>query len=490
MHDVGQIIYYGEDDGLRDFVVLNPEWLTKAIGYVLRDNPTRLAAGELDHGRLKEIWQDRPGYPVRYHRYFLRLMEKFDISYRLEEHRSLVAQLVPYERPDLPWDSGTPVPDRSRRLALVCELGQPAPGLMAWLTVKRHPDATRLHWRTGVFLRHHNPAYASEALLELRAPDQLAVEVRAPSPDLFFHVLSDTIEALIASRWPGLAYDMRIPCPGTTASGSPCSALIPMNDLRAYREEGLTYYLCTSCRARHDVSALLTGFAPPAVTSEPALELLTEIASGVGRIEGRAADLADGIRQVLRAVSNEVADCPLLFTLTQDPQQGLGRLRVDERRYRLVLWCEHPSNWHPWPPATYIINQPREWLIRVSPYANFVLAVLRSVVPVTASVAGVVLTPTQLNQASSELQLMTSLASELPNLKPGASGDLPEEVAGPLTPAQGAAMREIRTVIFKYDTGRAFGDLRRVLTAAGDYLWICPDHYGNYDPGLPSIPGT
>ena len=224
MHDVGQIIYYGEDDGLRDFVVLNPEWLTKAISYVLRDNPTRLAAGELDHARLKDIWQDRPdgpGYPVRYHRYFLRLMEKFDISYRLEEHRSLVAQLVPYERPPLPWDADTPVPSRSRRLALVCQLREPAPGLMAWLTVKRHDDATGLHWRTGVFLRQRNPVYASEALLELRAPDQLAVEVRAPSPDLFFHVLSDTIESLIASRWPGLPYDLLIPCPETTTSGSP-----------------------------------------------------------------------------------------------------------------------------------------------------------------------------------------------------------------------------------------------------------------------------
>ena len=35
-------------------------------------------------------------------------MEKFDISYRLAETLlSLVAQLVPYEPPDLPWDIGT-----------------------------------------------------------------------------------------------------------------------------------------------------------------------------------------------------------------------------------------------------------------------------------------------------------------------------------------------------------------------------------------------
>lgn len=55
LHDLGQVIYYGDDDGLRDLVVLNPEWLTKAIGRVLEDRPTRQAQGVLDHARLKEF---------------------------------------------------------------------------------------------------------------------------------------------------------------------------------------------------------------------------------------------------------------------------------------------------------------------------------------------------------------------------------------------------------------------------------------------------
>ena len=125
MHDLGHIIYYGGDDGLRDIVVLNPEWLTKAISYVLEDNPTRQAEGVLDHTRLREIWHDRDeSYPSRYHRYFLRLMEKFDISYRLDgdELHSLIAQLVPHTRPALPWQASTPLPPRLRKLALMCRL--------------------------------------------------------------------------------------------------------------------------------------------------------------------------------------------------------------------------------------------------------------------------------------------------------------------------------------------------------------------------------
>jgi hypothetical protein len=102
MHDLGLVIYYDAAEGLRDVVVLNPEWLTKAISYVLDDRATSDDGGVLDHARLKDIWRDKDGgYPARYHPYFLRLMEKFDISYRLDDDqtRSLVAQLVSHQRP-------------------------------------------------------------------------------------------------------------------------------------------------------------------------------------------------------------------------------------------------------------------------------------------------------------------------------------------------------------------------------------------------------
>ena len=324
MHDLGQIIYYGTDDGLQDFVVLNPEWLTKAISAVLHDDTTRNSGGVLEHGRLREIWRDRPdglGYPAWYHRYFLRLMEKFDISYRLEdEQRSLVAQLVPYQRPDVPWDSRTPMPAGLRHLALVCQLDEPAPGLMAWLTVRHQQAATGRHWRTGVLLRHPIAAYASEALLELPSPTRLALEVRAPSPDHYFHVLSDSIETLIKSRWPGLGYQLFIPCPAVTSGGMRCSHPLLMEDLLAYREEGEPRYLCARCRTRHDVNALLTGFPVPDQLSATNLlhEHLDRVEDRLIRIEDQAADTAAVIRRVLGVVSTEVADCPALFTLTQD----------------------------------------------------------------------------------------------------------------------------------------------------------------------------
>ena len=493
MHDLGQIIYYGGDEGLQDFVVLNPEWLTRAISYVLHDDPTRNNGGVLDHARLREIWQDqpnRPGYPARYYRYFLRLMEKFDISYRLEDElHSLVAQLVSYQRPFLPWDFDTLMPERLRRLALVCELSEPAPGLMAWLTVRHHQGATGRHWRTGVFLRHPIEAYASEALLELTAPGRLAVEVRAPSPDHYFHVLYDSIETLVKTRWPGLTYQLFIPCPTITVDGTRCSHLLLMEDLLAYREESEVRYLCSRCRTWHDLSALLTGFALPAQLPDPdALQQqLGRVETRLIQIEGQAADMAAVIRQVLRAVSAEVTDCPTLFTLTD--RQGAARLQQLYRyQYLLTLWCQHPGYWHPWDEASYQISPPRDWLTRISPYARLIVRTLQLVVPLAGSIAVASLPAEQIERAAAHLDAMKAIVDAFPDESARELATAsPGQPTAQMTAAEGDSLRALRVIIFEHDPMRKFGGLQRVQAPSGDFLWVCPRHYAEYDPGLPLV---
>jgi internalin A len=264
MHDLGQIVYYGDDFGLCDFIILNPDWLTRAISYVLEDDSTIQSGGVLEHGRLAQIWGNRThgaSYATQYHPYFLRLMEKFDVSYRLDEQHSLVAQLVPYSRPSLPWDIAAPIPEGVCAVVLICQLAEPAPGLISWLTVRHRNESTGCHWRSGVFLRHPIPAYESEALIELKAPDQIVVSVRAPFPEFYFNTLRDSIEHLIVTRWPGMAYRLLIPCPTRGPDGSPCTGQFPLQFLLGYSRQGGTRALCQDCLVDHDLSLLLRGFA-------------------------------------------------------------------------------------------------------------------------------------------------------------------------------------------------------------------------------------
>jgi len=56
MHDLGYIVYYGDDERLKNDVVLQPEWLTKAIGFVLEDRETEKRDGILPDTHLRKVW--------------------------------------------------------------------------------------------------------------------------------------------------------------------------------------------------------------------------------------------------------------------------------------------------------------------------------------------------------------------------------------------------------------------------------------------------
>ena len=492
MHDLGVIVYYSDDAGLRDIVVLNPEWLTKAISHVLEDEATRQAGGILDHARLRQIWGDRAGYESRYHPYFLRLMEKFDISYRIEgdETRSLVAQLVPLQRPSLAWQQASEPPAGIRTLTLLCRMSEPAPGLIQWLTVRHHRDSTDVYWRRGVFLRHRIAAYGSEALLELRGSTELAVQVRAPSPDLYSNVLRDSIEDLLTRRWPGLDYRLYIPCPGKTADGSPCTGVFPLDGLLRQREGGQATVACMDCPATPDISVLLTGFAGPAVSLAAELEQvnsrLADLTAGITSVQGQAAQIADTVRRVHQIVGTEVTDCPRLFTLAPAPLTGVKRTLIHQDHYRLTLWCEHPGYEHPWEPATYNLDPPKEWLTQIAPYAVLVFRTLQLIVPLAGAVAIAALPTAQQSSGQTHLEVMKAIVTDLPTTQEARAESLAGST-GQLTAAEGAALRGIRAIIFEHDQLRAFGGLHRVQAPAGDLLWVCQNHYSDYDPGLPVV---
>jgi hypothetical protein len=512
LHQQGHIIHYADDDGLRDIVVLQPEWLTKAIGYVLEDRPTRDVGGVLDHHRLDEIWsREGAAYPRRLYPYFLRLMEKFDVSYRLRDDdgdldRSLVAQLVSFERPPLPWEPGDPAPAGLRRLALVCELGDEAPGLIAWLTVRNHRYSTGVYWRHGVLLEDNRDA--SQALFVLAKPKELRLTVRGASPTHFFERLRDSLETMAAKRWPGLTYQFHVPCPGRSVRGAgPCPGQFRLAALELRREAGRATVECQECLRDYDVLELLTGFPSPVVPLQPQLERLQQSINTVDRkvdavggdlrqVRVHTAQIAVELRTVLKITEAEVSDCPRLFTFTPVPRAGIRRLRVWEEAYRLTLWCEEPSGMHSRDEASYDLDQVPKWLGTVAPYATLVISALRLILPVAGVAGDLLLSDKAAKNLSRQIDQMRGVIDSAPAaaVDEYLTGigfqvrDLGTTPSG-LTPAQGAGLRRLRSVLFALDAGREFGGLRRVVDPSGDLLWVCPDHYPLYDPGLPDLPG-
>ena len=154
LNELGHLIHYGSDAVLRDIAILKPEWLSKAISFVLEDPQVKQQNGLVRHSRLGELWDDpergADRYPQQLHAVFLKLMERCDLSYRVElpeadaPPTSLMAQLVPSRRPD-EWEQDWLLRPGDTERTQICrildaETGRTAEaeGLMYRLIVRLH----------------------------------------------------------------------------------------------------------------------------------------------------------------------------------------------------------------------------------------------------------------------------------------------------------------------------------------------------------------
>jgi internalin A len=178
LNELGYLIHYAGDEVLRDTIILKPEYISKAMSYVLEDHVAKEQNGLVEHDRLSEIWNDsarakRDRYPAELHRIFLRLMDRFDLSYQVVRPEtdapptSLIAQLVPGARtPGWEIDWPEDVPDGDASKTQICrivdaETGRTteAEGLLYRLIVRLHRYSLgkknyfdSRHWKTGLIL--------------------------------------------------------------------------------------------------------------------------------------------------------------------------------------------------------------------------------------------------------------------------------------------------------------------------------------------------
>ena len=160
----GRLDYKGTEAEPDQLVVLDPEWLLKAIAYITDDKRVAENGGILHRRELGRIWRDhgRPAKenPVRFEEHLwphlLELMARHDLVYRLSEDEWVVPQSVPDRVPEpLPWTAN------GSAIRLDCRLDYPISGLMAFLTVRnhyKHVKGQRLFWQRGAFCAIPSPA--------------------------------------------------------------------------------------------------------------------------------------------------------------------------------------------------------------------------------------------------------------------------------------------------------------------------------------------
>ncbi|MFF4415240.1 COR domain-containing protein, partial [Streptosporangium sp. NPDC001559] len=488
MHQLGDILYYHDDEELAQTVVLQPEWVNEYISKVLDSSEVANRHGLLTRNHLNELWWDLDR-GLRDH--FLGMMDKYDLSYQIDDGRkadiSLVVERLPWNPPSYHelWEEMNRLPT-TKEIKVIYRLNTMPPGIPTWFIARSHRFTTSRHWRTGALLQHTDNIH--RALLRAdRHRNVIELAVRGPAPAAFFSVLDDGLNRTL-ERFPGLDIIRQVPCPcrGTSA----CPELFDYEDLqsRLLRNPPRHEIECRKSGEFLGVPMLVLGLAPSERdVTRIGLDRLTKIITQSTEKQDNQTEYIQRMFLKLQRIvqAQQEVRCPSVFSLTPIP-----RNRLAGSAFELRLYCEEPGAWHPLPESRgcYQIKELPEWFRRMSPYLKYLVTVLKHTAPFLGPVLG--MTVDQLEQQTkAEADAMKELVSQIP--EPTISGEKNEPLGDINAIAESRAtleadFRALESLLIELDPARAWGGLSRTTTPEGLTLYLCAQHSYAYRSSLGS----
>ncbi len=530
-HTLGYLIHYHYDPILRDIVILKPDWLAKAISFIFDDPEIRRRQGLVEFNDLSQLWSHPPfageaGYPKALHPIFLKLMERFDLSYKVvfdpaskeESTTSLIAQLVPDNRPEQLPDWGQQPEEGDRQQVQICRIvddrGQSAnaEGLFYQLIVRLHKYslgranyANSIHWQRGLMLDDN---YNGRALLE-HSGTEVRITVRAAYPEYFLYELTKEVKWLVEHFWEGLQCKVMVPCIDPCGINAPGSWLFETQNLIKSKQKNKDEYPCERCGEWQNIDELMKNAPPPRQTSmegvvvkkledaNAKLDALYRNIRALGIQQDRGFQkLDENDRRILsqadekfavlmQMLTDQAKEGPRLFSFKPVDPGFFDRPKLISEKFQLTLWCEHSRQ--PLPTlnpegskqGVYELELNREWFTKAVPYFRLLSLIL----PVVTSATQLMLDDATYKSFQAELDLgqkslefginSSNIAMDWQTQR-----DSPEFEQGEAIRAQGSMLRELHAMLKKKDPG--FGGLVQVQNKRREFLWVHPQFVDEY----------
>ena len=495
LHELGDILYFHGSPDLEDTVILKPTWATGIVSRILESEEVIKSNGVLTSRHMRKLWNDLDNATQHF---CLRLMERFDLSYRTLGDRdiSIVVERLPFQPAAYREKWASLIGPDAAQVSMRFVLGATMPaGVPTWFIARQHRFSIGLHWRTGVLLADGEQKHL--ALLEAFPHDRhITLSVRGSFPQNFFSLLRDGLE-LTLDRFPGLPVERRVPCPGH--GGQPCThEFLYSNLLRAIsRKPPKPFLECPVGLEDVPVPRLLFG-----IHSSSHDEVISGIRRLAAQQKANQTELVVLLSEQTELIQREFTSafralqgnvdlaCPNVF-IFQETKRGIaqtlsgpqGKSLNDSSRsvldwplVELHLLCQKPGAWHPTTDGGhYTFGRPPEWFREAVPIIQRMLDCLK-VCPVPKIKAGAEVA----SAAAAWKQNLKFTEDVVKLLGEGAAIDTVEGGGDSPEPINGAALRAIRRLLEQLDSDRQWGDLRKILTPEGHWLWLCPEHASAY----------
>jgi len=490
LHELGEILYFQDNEELNDTVILKPQWVTEYISKVLESEEVIKRVGIFTRQEMAQLWRDlEPS--MRDH--FLYLMERFDLSYRIQENRdiSLVVERLPFDPPNYEqkWQQIKQT-DECHEISMKFQLNTIPAGIPTWFIARQHRFTTNTHWRNGVLFAD-TPEQKHLALVQVVKSDRyLQLTVRGPNPQNFFALLKDGIEVTL-NRFPGLRIQRFIPCAGH--NGEDCSYLFNYANL----EKAITRnppIMDIQCQESFEiVSVLGLLFGVDWRTQDKVLSRIDELETTVS---GKQDEIFDELKNLRELTQREFTNtfrreqakidshCPNVFVLRPHGRKA-WKQTISGQKLDLQLYCQAPGCWHPTQEGgLYEINEPAKWLRATAPYISRLFHVLKYAAPLIGPFVSLVNEQEYEKIFKNDLEFTKEFAAKLPEIEASEDLKLADKIARgeDLDPerADGAALRALRQLLDEKDPQQHWGGLKNTLTPEGHYLWLCEHHAAEY----------
>lgn len=378
-HLTGSLLWREDIPAGEDVVILNPDWLCRAVARLLDDPRTKADHGLVATDKLERVWRGpgrdgTPGYEPDTYPALIELMEINELVYRPRLARGsrigegrllLVTQMVedlPRQDVDKTWEQISP-PDGAETVRVVAfrragSLGYEVVQDLVYLLIFRLREFSlgradyrqAVHWQRGLLVTDD---YGSAGRIELEE-DRLRITVRHQLGDGLMHSIVHRIGVRDDAFWSGRGLERVefVPCGKACAVGTPDQGLISMEDCVEARRMGDRGVKCETCHRRVLIADLLGAqpVLPPDLRAVLArLAELEANLTAVVRAEGGAtreeiASLRRFIQMqgdgILDAFTSEWKDGPRLFSLVPIPGKAWNPRSWTQMDFRVTAWCE------------------------------------------------------------------------------------------------------------------------------------------------------
>lgn len=299
LHRLGRGVWYGidweNDPFLQDTIVRDPSWLAMAFMEIVEHEPTKLSGGMLDHNHLTDVWikhgRETDGwrvYDLDDHQRLMRMMRAQGVALPTKSsngERSLIPQLVPTNRPEMPWSDPGEVADELRVLRMQSKIEPVIDGFMSHLIASLEPyhyyleNGVGTFWKDGIFLRDAEGRFKNDAVVKKTSERnflQLDISVAGDEPGFLLQQIDAAISECL-KFWPGAKRSDSVACPHKIHDRL-CIGTFRLQNVERWLQRGQENAICQECDQVTTPSDLIYGLRDREISHNTAEHLVHYLA--------------------------------------------------------------------------------------------------------------------------------------------------------------------------------------------------------------------